>query len=177
MFVVVGCPGIVSCLVVGSPRSFESCAFVTVGSLEVMGVGDTIFVIVGSAGAAGQGCPGPAHAAEPSSWPWAPGPQGSHPIPQGHRLHTRWPWFVLNVRRAGAHLGKGDEEELVVRVFQVVQGMLRAMLPHPLLVGLKNKCCPQYGLGIPQNLPRHLHPPKPPSNQQEPTHSLVQEAR
>lgn len=43
------------------------------------------------------------------------------------------------MRRAGAHLGKGDEEELVMRVFQVVQGMLRAVLPYPLLVGLKNK--------------------------------------
>lgn len=89
MFVMVGSPGVISCLAVGSPRSLGSCAFVTVGSLEVVEVRDTIFVIVGSSGAVGQGCPGPAHVAEPSSWPWAPGPQGSYPIPQGHQLHTR----------------------------------------------------------------------------------------
>lgn len=35
-----------------------------------------------------------------------------------------------------AHLGKGDEEELVVCVLEPVQRVLRAVLPHPLLVGL-----------------------------------------
>lgn len=50
-------------------------------------------------------------------------------------------------------MGKGDEEELVMCVFQVVQGMLWAMLSHPLLVGLENKGCPQHGLGAPPNLP------------------------
>lgn len=34
------------------------------------------------------------------------------------------------------HLGKGDEEELVVCVLEPVQGVLRAVLPHPLLIGL-----------------------------------------
>lgn len=35
-----------------------------------------------------------------------------------------------------AHLGKSNEEELVVRVLEPVQRVLRAVLPHPLLIGL-----------------------------------------
>jgi hypothetical protein len=34
------------------------------------------------------------------------------------------------------HLGKGNEEELVVCVLEAVQRVLRAVLPHPLLIGL-----------------------------------------
>lgn len=35
-----------------------------------------------------------------------------------------------------AHLGEGNEEELVVCVLEPVQWVLWAMLPHPLLIGL-----------------------------------------
>lgn len=34
------------------------------------------------------------------------------------------------------HLGKGDEEELVVCILEPVQRVLWAVLPHPLLIGL-----------------------------------------
>lgn len=100
--------------------------------------------------------PGPADAAKPSSWPWAPGPPGVSPHPFGllapHKV-TPLPQYLLCMRKTGAHLGKGDEEELVVCVFHVVQGVLGAVLPHPLLVGLENKGCPQHGLGTPPNPP------------------------
>lgn len=79
--------------------------------------------------------PGPADAAKANSWPWALGPPG------------------LSSPPFEAHLGKGDEEELVVRVFHVVQGVLGAMFPHPLLVGLENKGCSQHGLDTPPNPP------------------------
>lgn len=36
-----------------------------------------------------------------------------------------------------AHLGEGNEEELVVCVLEPVQRVLRAVLPYPLLIGLR----------------------------------------
>lgn len=38
--------------------------------------------------------------------------------------------------RSPAHLGKGDEEELVVCILEPVQRVLWAVLTHPLLIGL-----------------------------------------
>ena len=35
-----------------------------------------------------------------------------------------------------AHLGKSDEEELVVRILEPVQRVLRAVLTHPLMICL-----------------------------------------
>lgn len=47
--------------------------------------------------------------------------------------------------RHPAHLGKGNEEKLVVCVLEPVQRVLRAVLPNPLLIGLAvqraGSCC------------------------------------
>jgi len=105
--------------------------------------------------------PGAADGAKPGSWPWALSPPGlsRHPSrPVAPHGMTRSSQCVPHVGRAGAHLGEGDEEELVVGVFQVVQGVLGAVLPHPLLVSLANKRCPQHDLGA-----HRTHPQSPPA--------------
>lgn len=52
------------------------------------------------------------------------------------RTHRAVPHPLAPYHPHMAHLSKGNEEELVVGVLEPVQGVLRAMLPHPLLIGL-----------------------------------------
>lgn len=48
-----------------------------------------------------------------------------------------------------AHLGKGNEEELVVCVLEPVQWVLWAMLPHPLLISLGVQEVQVHGAAVP----------------------------
>lgn len=84
----------------------------------------------------GVSCPSPArppHTRPPARAALRPLPsEPTGPLPPAGP-----PLALTDPRRPSlAHLGKGDEEELVVCVLEPVQRVLRAMLPHPLLIGL-----------------------------------------
>lgn len=52
-----------------------------------------------------------------------------------------------------AHLGKGNEEELVVGVLEPVQWVLWAVLPHPFLISLGVQEVQGPGAAVPTDLP------------------------
>lgn len=125
--------------------------------------------------------PGPADGAQPNSWTMGIRPLRALALSLGATGHTlggtpQLPQYMPYAGRAGAHLGKGNEEELVMCVFQVVQGVLWAMLPHPLLVGLRTESGPQHGLGTTPPRPALNRPYAnlPATSKPDHAHSLLQ---